>query len=115
MQQLAIMATLMLSSKGVAAVPGASLVILTGTLTAFNLPVEGVALILGVDRLLDMARTSVNLLGNCLATAVVARWEKAFDDGQMRLALAGATEAATEPVEAHLRLTSDTGGKHRQV
>ncbi len=89
MQQLAIMATLMLSSKGVAAVPGASLVILTGTLTAFNLPVEGVALILGVDRLLDMARTSVNLLGNCLATAVVARWENAFDDTQMAKALAG--------------------------
>ncbi|MBC7543360.1 MAG: cation:dicarboxylase symporter family transporter [Candidatus Sericytochromatia bacterium] len=95
MQQLAIMATLMLSSKGVAAVPGASLVILTGTLTAFNLPVEGVALILGVDRLLDMARTSVNLLGNCLATAVVARWEKAFDDTKMAAALAGDVEAET--------------------
>jgi proton glutamate symport protein len=97
MQQLAIMATLMLSSKGVAAVPGASLVILTGTLTAFSLPVEGVALILGVDRLLDMARTSVNLLGNCLATAVVARWEKAFDDGRMRAALAGEAESLPEP------------------
>jgi proton glutamate symport protein len=97
MQQLAIMATLMLSSKGVAAVPGASLVILTGTLTAFNLPVEGVALILGVDRLLDMARTSVNLLGNCLATAVVARWEKAFDDGQMHLALTGQADRVAEP------------------
>jgi proton glutamate symport protein len=79
-------------------VPGASLVILTGTLTAFSLPVEGVALILGVDRLLDMARTSVNLLGNCLATAVVARWEKAFDDGRMRAALAGEAESLPEPV-----------------
>ena len=67
--------TLMLTSKGVAGVPRASLVILAGTLATFGLPVEGVALILGVDTLMDMARTSVNLLGNCLATAVVARWE----------------------------------------
>jgi proton glutamate symport protein len=65
----------MLTSKGVAGVPRASLVILAGTLATFNLPVEGVAVILGVDTLMDMARTSVNLLGNCLATAVVARWE----------------------------------------
>jgi proton glutamate symport protein len=69
------MLTLMLTSKGVAAVPRASLVILAGTLATFNLPLEGVALLLGVDALMDMARTSVNLLGNCLATAVVARWE----------------------------------------
>jgi proton glutamate symport protein len=69
------MLTLMLTSKGVAGVPRASLVILAGTLATFNLPVEGVAVILGVDTLMDMARTSVNLLGNCLATAVVARWE----------------------------------------
>jgi proton glutamate symport protein len=65
----------MLTSKGVAGVPRASLVILAGTLATFGLPVEGVALILGVDTLMDMGRTSVNLLGNCLATAVVARWE----------------------------------------
>ncbi len=75
--QLTMMLTLMLTSKGVAAVPRASLVILAGTLATFNLPVEGVALLLGVDALMDMARTSVNLLGNCLATAVVARWEGA--------------------------------------
>jgi proton glutamate symport protein len=56
-------------------VPRASLVILAGTLATFKLPVEGIAVILGVDTLMDMARTSVNLLGNCLATAVVARWE----------------------------------------
>lgn len=74
-QQLTMIATLMLTSKGVAAVPRASLVILAGTLTTFNLPLEGIALILGVDTLMDMARTSVNLLGNCLATAVVAKWE----------------------------------------
>ena len=73
--QITMMLTLMLTSKGVAAVPRASLVILAGTLATFSLPVEGVALLLGVDALMDMARTSVNLLGNCLATAVVARWE----------------------------------------
>jgi proton glutamate symport protein len=73
--QLVMLLTLMLTSKGVAGVPRAAVVILAGTLATFNLPVEGVALILGVDTLMDMARTSVNLLGNCLATAVVARWE----------------------------------------
>jgi proton glutamate symport protein len=73
--QLAMMLTLMLTSKGVAAVPRASLVILMGTLTTFDLPDWPVSLILGVDAILDMARTSVNLLGNCLATAVIARWE----------------------------------------
>ncbi len=73
--QITMLLTLMLTSKGVAGVPRASLVILAGTLGTFGLPVEGVALILGVDTLMDMARTSVNLLGNCLATAVVARWE----------------------------------------
>ena len=74
-QQLAIMFTLMLTSKGVAAVPRASLVILSGTLLTFGLPLEGVALILGVDELMDMARTTVNLVGNCLASAVIARSE----------------------------------------
>jgi len=73
--QVIMMLTLMLTSKGVAGVPRASLVILAGTLATFNLPVEGIAVILGVDTLMDMCRTSVNLLGNCLATAVVARWE----------------------------------------
>ena len=74
-QQITMMLTLMLTSKGVAAVPRASLVILLGTLASFGLPKEPVMLILGVDAVLDMARTSVNLLGNCLAAAVVARWE----------------------------------------
>jgi len=74
-EQIMMMLTLMLTSKGVAAVPRASLVILMGTLATFGLPTEPVALILGVDAVLDMARTSVNLLGNCLASAVVARWE----------------------------------------
>lgn len=74
-QQLVMMLTLMLTSKGVAGVPRAALVILTGTLATFHLPAEGVAVLLGIDAVLDMARTSVNVLGNCLATAVVARWE----------------------------------------
>jgi proton glutamate symport protein len=74
-QQLLMMLTLMLTSKGVAAVPRASLVILAGTLATFNLPISGIAVLLGADAVMDMARTSVNLLGNCMATAVVARWE----------------------------------------
>ena len=78
-EQLLMMLTLMLTSKGVAAVPRASLVILAGTLTSFGLPLEGVAVILGVDELMDMARTTVNLVGNCLATAVMGRWEGEFD------------------------------------
>ncbi len=73
--QLTMMATLMLTTKGVAAVPRASLVVLSGTLTAFGLPLEGIALILGVDEFMDMARTSINLVGNCVATTVVSRWE----------------------------------------
>ena len=73
--QITMMLTLMLTSKGVAAVPRSSLVILAGTLGTFQLPLEGITLILGVDALMDMCRTSVNLLGNCVATAVVARWE----------------------------------------
>ncbi len=74
-QQLLMMLTLMLTSKGVAGVPRASLVILSGTVATFGIPAEGIAMILGIDAILDMARTSVNVLGNCLATAVVARWE----------------------------------------
>ena len=74
-QQLVMMLTLMLTSKGVAAVPRASLVILSGALTLFGLPLQAVAVILGVDAFMDMARTTVNLIGNCLASAVMARWE----------------------------------------
>jgi proton glutamate symport protein len=77
-QQLTLMLTLMLTSKGVAGVPRASLVILSGTLLHFRLPLEGVAVILGVDALMDMARTAVNLMGNCLATVVMGRWEGEF-------------------------------------
>jgi proton glutamate symport protein len=74
-EQLVMMLTLMLTSKGVAGVPRAALMILAGTLTTFHLPAEGFAVLAGVDALLDMARTSVNVVGNCLASAVVARWE----------------------------------------
>lgn len=73
--QMAMMLTLMLTTKGVAAVPRASLVVLSGTLLAFGLPLEGITLILGVDEFMDMARTGVNLFGNSVATTVVAKWE----------------------------------------
>ena len=87
-QQVLMMLTLMLTSKGVAGVPRSSLVILAGTLSSFGLPLEGVAVILGVDEILDMGRTTVNVVGNCLASAVIARWEGEFNTG-------GAAEAAT--------------------
>ncbi len=74
--QVLMILTLTLTSKGVAGVPRAALVILAGTLASFGLPVEGVAVILGVDEILDMGRTTLNVVGNCLATAVIARWEK---------------------------------------
>lgn len=77
-QQIMMMVTLMLTSKGMAGIPRASQVILAGTLVSFDLPLAGVLLIIGVDELMDMARTTVNLVGNCLATAVVARWEGEF-------------------------------------
>jgi len=89
-QQLLMLLTLMLTSKGVAGVPRAALVILTGTLHTFGLPLEGAAILLGIDQLLDMGRTSVNVLGNCIATAVVARWEGVLDDEQVRRAGAAA-------------------------
>jgi proton glutamate symport protein len=87
-QQITMMLTLMLTSKGVAAVPRASLVILLATLNTFlpaGLGPIGVAIIFGVDELMDMGRTCVNLIGNCLATVVVARWEGEFDDQRARV------------------------------
>jgi proton glutamate symport protein len=74
-QQLVMMLTLMLASKGVAGVPRAALVVLTATLTQFDLPLEGAAVLLGIDQIMDMGRTAVNVMGNCMATVVVARWE----------------------------------------
>jgi proton glutamate symport protein len=78
-QQLLMMLTLMLTSKGVAGVSRAAIVILLGTVGSFGLPVEPVFVLLGIDQLMDMGRTAVNVLGNCLATVVVARWEGDFD------------------------------------
>ncbi|HYK82351.1 MAG TPA: cation:dicarboxylase symporter family transporter [Gemmatimonadales bacterium] len=91
-QQLLMMLTLMVTSKGVAGVPRASLVILAGTLASFHLPVEAVALLLGVDVVMDAARTTVNLVGNCLATVVMARWEGEYDGAAP--AIRAAAEAA---------------------
>src|SRR4051812_11275450 len=90
-QQITMLLTLMLTSKGVAGVPRASLVILAATLASYRLPLEGVTLILGVDELMDMARTMTNVIGNCLATVVVAKWEGEFveaTDEQLALAVA---------------------------
>ena len=82
-QQLVLLLTLMLTSKGVAGVPRGALVILMGTVASFGLPAEPVFMILGIDALLDMLRTSVNVLGNCLATVVIARWEGEFKDDRL--------------------------------
>jgi proton glutamate symport protein len=101
---LFMMLTLLVTSKGIAAVPRASLVVLAGTLTRFGLPLEGVAVILGVDELMDMARTMVNLVGNCLATAVMARWEGEFEP---RAAAPGVLAA---PAERPLAAASERPG-----
>jgi proton glutamate symport protein len=87
-RQILMVLTLMITSKGVAAVPRASLVILLATVNSFvpgGLGPIGVAVIFGVDELMDMGRTCVNLIGNCLATIVVARWEGEFDDKRARV------------------------------
>jgi proton glutamate symport protein len=88
-QQLVMMLTLMLTSKGVAGVPRAALVVLTATLTQFGLPLEGAAILLGIDQIMDMGRTAVNVMGNCISTAVVARWEGVFDDEKLKAFTAG--------------------------
>jgi proton glutamate symport protein len=83
-QQLGMALVLMLTSKGVAGVPRASLVILTGAAATFHLPLWPIMAILGIDELMDMGRTSVNVLGNCLASCVVARSEKELDEEKLR-------------------------------
>jgi proton glutamate symport protein len=95
--QMLLVFTLMLTSKGVAGVPRASLVILLATLPSFNLPAWPVFIILGIDALMDMARTAVNVLGNCLASAVVARWEGEFVDNYV----APPDLLEAEPLAAH--------------
>jgi proton glutamate symport protein len=114
-QQITMMLTLMVTSKGVAGVPRSSLVILLATLNSFlpgGIGPAGVALIFGVDELMDMARTSINVLGNCLATVVIARWEGEFDDERAR-AFGTAAElplelAREEPAFAEVALRGDT-------
>jgi proton glutamate symport protein len=93
-QQFGMLLMLMLTTKGVAAVPRASLVVLSGALVQYGLPLEGITLILGVDELMDMGRTCVNLIGNCLATVVIARWE-----GEFHEASDAALEAAVQAGE----------------
>jgi Na+/H+-dicarboxylate symporter len=93
-QQLLLMLTLMVTSKGVGAVPRASLIVLLAALQSFGLPLEGAAVIFAVDELLDMARTSVNVLGNCLASVVVARWEGEFDEAKALANFGSAAAAA---------------------
>lgn len=78
-EQLVLMATLMIASKGMAGVPGVSIVVLLTTLSSMNIPAQGIALIIGVDRLLDMVRTCVNVIGNALSTVVIAKWENVYD------------------------------------
>jgi proton glutamate symport protein len=82
-QQLFIVFTLMITSKGVAGVPRASFVILLGTIASFGLQEWPLYIILGIDAMMDMARTSINVMGNCIASAVVARWEGELDDTKM--------------------------------
>lgn len=86
--QLLIFLTLMVTSKGIAGVYGAAMVVLTGTVAAFNLPVEGLALLMGIDRFMDMGRTVTNLIGNSIATLVVARWENELSDETIQLGYA---------------------------
>jgi proton glutamate symport protein len=84
--QIILLLTLMLATKGAAAVPGALLVTIAGTVVAFGLPIEGIALILGVDRFMDMGRTATNVIGNSIATIVVAKWEHLLPDDVLRRA-----------------------------
>lgn len=95
-QQIMMMLALMLTSKGIAGVPRVSLVVLAGTLSSFNIPIIGVAILLGIDQILDMGRTTVNLIGNCLATVVIARWENAFDYEKMKLFIKETDEERSE-------------------
>ena len=99
-QQLVIMLALMFTSKGIAGVPRVSLIVLAGTLTSFNIPLLGVAILLGIDQILDMGRTTVNLIGNCVATVVIARWEKQFDYDKMNKFIQNFGKDEEEMIEA---------------
>ena len=99
-EQLVIMFALMFTSKGIAGVPRVSLIVLAGTLTSFNIPILGVAILLGIDQILDMGRTTVNLIGNCVATVVIARWERQFDYRKMKKFIKSLDSVEKELVEA---------------
>ena len=113
--QLMIMLTLMLTSKGIAAVPRVSLVVLTATLISFHLPVAGVAILLGIDQILDMGRTTVNLIGNCVATAVIAKWEKVFDYGKMNEYLAESNIKVSEKYQNIRVLNNNELTQHSKI
>lgn len=82
--QIVIVVTLMIASKGIAGVPGASILVLSATLDSVGIPLQGIGYIMGVERILDMGRTAVNVIGNALAAIVIARWEHVFDDNKAR-------------------------------
>lgn len=97
-QQIVMMLALMLTSKGIAGVPRVSLVVLAGTLSSFGYSLLGVAILLGIDQILDMGRTTVNLIGNCVATVVIARWENEFNYTKMKaFVLESAAEKNIKP------------------
>ncbi|MDA3613349.1 dicarboxylate/amino acid:cation symporter [Polluticaenibacter yanchengensis] len=100
-EQIMLGFTLMLTSKGVAAVPRASLVILIATASQFNLPIWPIMAIYGIDELMDMARTSVNVMGNALASCVIARWENEFDDEKALAFNPDMPDEAYEKIEIH--------------
>ena len=83
--QLSMLLVLMLTSKGIAGVPRASLVVIAGTLATFNIPEAGLALLLGIDPLLDMGRSATNVVGNSVATAVVSKWENSLEESAPNL------------------------------
>ena len=103
-QQIMIMLALMLTSKGVAGVPRVSLVVMAGTLASFNYPLIGVAILLGIDQILDMGRTTVNLIGNCIASVVIARWENEFDFVKMSKFLENKNIKVGKKIKKHIRL-----------
>ena len=103
-QQIMIMLALMLTSKGVAGVPRVSLVVLAGTLASFNYPLIGVAILLGIDQILDMGRTTVNLIGNCIASVVIARWENEFDYVKMSKFLENKKIKIGKNLKKHIQL-----------
>jgi proton glutamate symport protein len=107
-QQLLMMLALMLTSKGIAGVPRVSLVVLAGTLSSFNIPIIGVAILLGIDQILDMGRTTVNLIGNCVATVVIARWENEFNYDKMKVFISG--ESSTCEPKQISDITTTTEG-----